>query len=702
MSLQGIGRALHKATRKFTTLDSIMTIRRSLVSLIPMLLVGAFALMMRSFPIEGYQSLLKSFANGFFDELLGLIYDATFGLLSLYMCISIGFHYASLKTDRAKSLTVACPLGSVACFVILTGIDLLTADTLGPKGMFIAILSSLGASALLCVLLPRFKGRRLLTEGADANLNNALDTVVPLAITISAFALANALLLLLSDGQTLRNLLLSLASGFFARIGNEFFSGLLFVLISSVLWIFGIHGSDVLQNVADMLFVPNIDINIGLVQNGQAPTEILTKQFFDVFVLMGGCGSTICLLIAILLFSKRRSNRNLAKMASFPMIFNINEIMVFGLPIIYNPAMVIPFLTVPILCFLTAYGAMAIGLVPVVTSALEWTTPVILGGYIATGSVMGSLLQMFNIVLGVLIYRPFVKKYDEERLQTFREDYARLVDIQKRREQNREDFALIDLPGTDGAFAKSFAAEICQAIEENRFELYYQPQYALDGSCYGAEALLRLSLPNVDFVYPPLVIELAHESGKLAALERAVFERVKEDSEALFAATGTPLKISVNITGHSIQSKSFETFLLELADAHAAPNGLCIEITEQTALIFDDELKARIERLKQVGYRFAIDDFSAGNTSLQYLQENFFDIVKLDGSIVQNCINNERSRELTTRIIELSHDLGFKVIAEFVSSEQIRDCMAQAGCTIYQGWYYSPAITKDALQQLLT
>ncbi len=184
-------------------------------------------------------------------------------------------------------------------------------------------------------------------------------------------------------------------------------------------------------------------------------------------------------------------------------------------------------------------------------------------------------------------------------------------------------------------------------------------------------------------------------------MEEAIFSRAAKDAEDLWAEFGRPIKISINVSGESIQNREFEHFLLELAGNYHAGVPLCIEITEQTAVDFNEELKERIGRLRAAGYIFAIDDFSAGNTSLQYFRENCFDIVKLDGSIVQNCITNPRSHEITASIIELSHSLGFKVLAEYVSSEEIRDAMATAGCTMYQGWLYSPAVTLEKFKKLL-
>lgn len=693
---------INRAVRRFTALSAVETIKRSLIALIPILLIGAFALTARYFPITVYQNFLADFAGGFLGDLLDTVYNVTFGLLSLFMCVSIGYHYAQIKTEHGYSAAIGCALVSVACFVILTDVQALDTETLGPKGMFLSIISALGASALFCRILSPRNVKKLLADGADVSLNDALRLILPMTLTIAAFALGNNLILLFSGGESVHALTLHLANSFFSLVGGGFLGGLLFVFISSLLWFFGIHGSDVLQGVSDVFFVPNIDVNIALVEAGQLPTQILTKQFFDVFVLMGGCGSAICLLIALMLFGKRRSNRGLAKMAMIPMLFNINEIMVFGLPIIYNPVMLIPFLCVPVICFLISYGAMFLGLVPLVTSAVEWTTPVLLGGYIATGSIGGSLLQLFNIILGVLIYRPFVQKYDAERSEHAKRDYEHLVETFKLRELRREEYAMTELQGSDGALSKALAAEIGYAIEAGTFRVYYQPQYDLEGNCFGAEALLRLNLYELGEIYPPLVIELAREIGKLHALERFVFEQVKRDSRTLWEQNGCPLKISINISGQAIQSREFERFLISLAADWQAEIRPCIEITEQTALIFDDPLKARIARLKDAGYLFAIDDFSAGNTSLQYLQEKFFDIVKLDGSIVQNCLTSERCNKLTRMIIEMSHNLGFQVIAEYVSTEEIRDCMARAGCTRYQGWLYAPAMEYSAFEARLS
>lgn len=123
---------------------------------------------------------------------------------------------------------------------------------------------------------------------------------------------------------------------------------------------------------------------------------------------MGGCGTTLSLIIAFYIASKRKHHRNLSSMSLPAGLFNINEPMVFGLPIVLNPVFFIPFILTPVVLTLVSYLAIAIGIVPRTVAMIPWTTPPIIGGFLATGSIVGSLLQIVNMSIGVLLYMPFV------------------------------------------------------------------------------------------------------------------------------------------------------------------------------------------------------------------------------------------------------------------------------------------------------
>ena len=106
---------------------------------------------------------------------------------------------------------------------------------------------------------------------------------------------------------------------------------------------FGIHGTNTLDMVAKQLFEPGVQINQALIQNGQLPTELFSKTFLDIFVFIGGCGTALCLILAIFIAAKKSNNKKLAKVAGISVFFNINEIVIFGFPVIFNPIMLIPF-----------------------------------------------------------------------------------------------------------------------------------------------------------------------------------------------------------------------------------------------------------------------------------------------------------------------------------------------------------------------
>lgn len=162
------------------------------------------------------------------------------------------------------------------------------------------------------------------------------------------------------------------------------------------------------------------------------------------------------------------------------------------------------------------------------------------------------------------------------------------------------------------------------------------------------------------------------------------------------------IKVSVNVTGKAIQEKEFEDFLLQLAgETDIQSLKICLEITEQDALTLDDTLKDRFYRLREVGYRLAVDDFSMGSTSIRYLTGNHFELVKLDGSLVKGILDNPRCSEIIASIVRLSGTLGVQVLAEYVADANIRQKLSEVGCKLYQGWYYSPAVPLVDFEKLM-
>ncbi len=673
----------------------IEAIRNGLIMILPILLLGCFALIFKSLPIKAYQTFITTRLDGAIYSLFDLIYNATYGFLSVYLTFSISLNYVRQKKFR-ESYVFGGAITAVAGFFILSGTNLenRTGNYLDAKGMFTAILSAIIIAKLYSMIVSHIKlPIKLYADGIDVDFNDAIFVTVPAVIVVSGVAVINYMICSLFDVSSFHGLYTEAINHLFDALGRSFAGGLLFVTISSILWFFGIHGSNVLEGVAQNLFVPALEENINQVALGIEPTEIFTKQFFDLFILIGGCGTSLALLISLLIFSKRKMNRNLAKMAIFPGIFNINEILVFGLPIIYNPIMLIPFITTPIVMFLISYIAFTAGLVPPVITEVTWTTPIIFSGYIATKSVAGSILQIVNLCVGVLIYMPFVRIFDKIKNNEAERRMEELTKILKESEKNNENIRLTSLSGPSGSIAKSLAIELKESVSKNDFELYYQPQYNYEGKCVGAEALLRYNHPVYGMLYPPLVIKLAQEMGILYRLEKYIFQKVAEDMKQL------DIRISVNVTAVTLEEKDFVDFLKKLKEKYNIADGrLCIEVTEQMTMSSDKSVIEKLSVIKELGFLLAIDDFSMGHTSVKYLQSNNFDVVKLDGTIVKDMMENPRSKEIISSIIYLSESLHFKVIAEFVETKQQIEELRRVGCHYYQGYYFGKA---DKLAKLL-
>ena len=678
----------------------IEAVRRGLVMSIPLLMTGSFALIFNSLPIPVWQWFLKHFLGGALSDIACYIHTASFGIISIYMTISVSTSYGRM-VSQDHAVRYGAPLTSAVCFALLSGAFSATPSlsVFGVKGMFTALICAVCGSAAYAWIYRAARRRvKVFADGADELFNTAMAILMPASIVITAAAVIDYAVIHLFSVSSFHEFFIMCSMALFSGARRTFFSGLLYVLLASFLWFFGIHGSNVLEEVSLSLFAPAIELNRAIMRSGGVPNEILTKTFFDTFVLMGGCGASLALLIAIIVFSKRSSCRNLARYAAFPMLFNINEIMVFGFPIVLNPTIFVPFLLTPLACYVTAYAAMAFGLVPVTSSEVAWTTPVFIGGWTSTGSIRGALLQAVNLCIGVAIYRPFVLMYDRAKLRNSGVWLKELVKVLQEHEENHTPIKLTELSDDRGTVAKMLAEDLETAVDSGKISIYYQPQFDNKNACVGAEALLRWKHPHYGMIYPPLVIKLADEKGILIKLEESIVEHAARDIPQIHRRIGANIPVSVNVSGGIIQTPEFEAFMKRLMDeGRVKPGEMHVEVTEQMALATDADSKERLLRIRDMGYPMEIDDFSMGHTSIKYLQSSEFSTIKLDGSIVRDMLVNPRSMEIIASIVSLSHSLGFHVIAEYVDNEAIRAELEKTGCTQYQGYLFSPAVPLEEL-----
>ena len=689
-------------TKRFIYFWSLVfkTIRNALVMVLPVLFIGSFSVLLVYFPIQAYQRFLSAFLGGALQHFLFMIQLATLGLLPVYMTAAININFtASTQEGQKLSSRIASLISALTAFFILAGVFAHGFDIkqLSSQGQFSALIAGIFATLLFqkCErLFARKKG--LIIESADSTFTESILAVRPYLCVVLIFLATNYAITAAFGVQGLQELFIKAVSHLFAKMERSFASGFLFILITSLLWCVGIHGNKVLDTVA-----------VGLFQD-ILPAHIVSKTFIDTFVHIGGTGTTLALVVAIFFFAKTSSSKRLAKLSFAPALFNIGEPMVFGFPILCNPFLLVPFVVVPEACYSFAYLLSKANFLPAVQHEINWTTPVFLSGFLATGSLKAVLVQLLTLTLSVEIYAPFVILYEKKYVNNLSAALDSLVKILKHSEETTAPVTLTECEGNEGKLAKHLANDLKEnlaygfsevpQLDRNALLMKYQPQFNSDGKCIGAEALLRWNHSTYGIIYPPLVVHLAKESGLLYELETEIFRKSVIDATVLREQYGEGFKMSVNITVSSLNDARLLPFLTDLAKRYPFKRGeLCIEITEETALESTKETSALLDKIKALGFTFALDDFSMGHTSLQYLQYNAFDLVKLDGNLVRSLLENERTKEIINSIVYLSHSLGFTVLAEFVETKEQQQALESIGVKLYQGYFYSPAISRESL-----
>lgn len=663
----------------------LTAVRDGMILAIPWIMAGSFALLLKSLPIPAYKAFLETFLNGFFLNMLLLINDATLGIISLILLLTISLSFEKQTSTENLGLLPLISLCAYIAFAynIESGFTFeIFQSTWLFNAVVVSIVTCLLYDKLSILFLNTFKSY---SEGADNHFNQALAALVPGGMIIFLFALLNNLMVMVFGIPNFQMLVSNYLFGLFQHLGRGLGSALFFVFIMHFLWFFGVHGANMLDDVAKTFF-------------SQGPW-IATKTFFDTFIFFGGCGALLCLVVAIFIGERRKSVRELSAIATFPVLFNMNELILFGVPVVFNPIYFIPFILTPLVLTLISYGAFYFGLVPMITSTVEWTSPIFLSGYAATGSIAGSLLQLLNLAVGTLIYLPFVQLSQKQQLKTLTRQIEELSDVVRRAEESGEKPVLLRRTGRLSTVAKGLVSELRRDIRNRSINLYYQPQVNAESRVIGAEALLRWKHPVAGFLYPPLVIALAEEAGLLEELGRVITETACDDLEGLRPLVDDQFMISVNLTASQLDNPKIYEQMKALLDRHSfGPWQLGLELTEQMALSSSQAMTNRLMALHEMGMPLIMDDFGMGHSSLMYLQNNQFDIVKLDGSLVKQLMSNKRSSDIISSIIYLSHSLKFEVLAEFVETAEQRDALLALGCRNYQGYLYSPAIPIDALR----
>lgn len=354
-----------------------------------------------------------------------LIVNGTLNISSILIAPVIGY---MLSQNKGYENPLAAAVISLATLVVMMpntvsvtpvgseeGVMIqgaLTFGNIGTGAMFAGVIIGLVATEIFIWITSIKRLKINLGDSIPPAVGKSFNVLIPFILVMSGFAIISAVL-----NNVFHTDLVQIITRIIQEPLRTATTGLVGCVIlyslGNFLWLLGIHQSVIYSSILEPLLIVNMTLNMAAYAAGEAIPNIINVAFVPAFGLLGGSGSTICLLIATFLVGRNAATKNVSKMALVPGIFNINEPVIFGYPIVYNVSMLIPFVLTPAMGIIIAYFATSLNWMNKCVVYIPWTTPPLLSGYLATaGDWRAVVVQALILVLGVLLYIPFVKIND--------------------------------------------------------------------------------------------------------------------------------------------------------------------------------------------------------------------------------------------------------------------------------------------------
>ena len=396
----------------------IISIKKAFTVTLPVIILGSIASLINNMPIDIVQAGLSTPVGQVIRAVNGAIWLGSTAIMAILIAWTLGYYLGNTYKMNG-TLSALTSVSAYLTICVTTSDGGISLSQLGSSGLFVAILI-----AILATELYHAFSRLKINISADTaeEVRQMFEALFPVMLSIFCIALTNGIILTTSGKGVDEWIYTALSLLFSAADGGGLAGTLLLVFGIHIFWFFGIHGGNVMDSIMVSAFGENLIHNTSqYALNHDAFNEqldIISKGFLDTFVFMGGAGTSLCIIIAVLIIARSRYMRSIAKMGGVFALFNMNEIMLFGFPVILNPILMIPFLLTPLTITLVSWSAMSLGLVARVVTEVHWAMPPLISGYLATGGhLSGSILQVINIAAGILIYLPFIRLMDRREVQ---------------------------------------------------------------------------------------------------------------------------------------------------------------------------------------------------------------------------------------------------------------------------------------------
>lgn len=397
----------------------LVAIRDSFIAIMPVTMVGSVAVLLNVFMRDLPNSYgLESVAE-FFSPVIavnGNVWFASIAILSLVFVFALGYNLSrTYKVNAIAGAVVA--FASFIAFLpqsaMIDGVGhwgFIPVSYLGAAGLFTALFVGFASTMIYITLMER-KVTINLPDSVPPAVAKAFQAIIPGVVAIYVSAVVSYLVVAYT-GVPLNDLISEYIQLPLLGLSQGLFSVILLSFLVQLFWFFGLHGHNVLAPIMDGVYGPALNANIDhFIQTGSTTDlpYLWTRGSFDAYAQMGGSGVTIALIIAIFFFSKKAEAKAVAKLATPMGLFNINEPMIFGMPIVLNPIYAIPWLIIPPILVTVAYFFTSVGIIPPVFVAVPWVLPPGIYAFLATGgNLLAGLVSLLNVFIAFVIWTPFV------------------------------------------------------------------------------------------------------------------------------------------------------------------------------------------------------------------------------------------------------------------------------------------------------
>ncbi|UQS81793.1 PTS sugar transporter subunit IIC [Bombilactobacillus folatiphilus] len=406
---------------KFTNTKVIRALKDGMMFVLPFLIIGSLFLLLANLPVP---VIAKWITHSGWSDVFNQIYQSSFSLMAIFAVVGIAYTY--IKNEQITS-AFSGSLASLGAFIMLLPSsvkaksgeqipNIISKTWTAGQGMICAIIIGLAGGFIYSFCVKK-DWRIKLPEGVPPAVANSFMSLIPSGAVIVSAGVIYAIFKFLAR-TSFAELIYAAIQTPLQHVTDSLGGVIIMSLVMSLLWWCGVHGGAICGAILTPILQSNMSANQALLDAGKKLTvnnggHIFTQQFWDNYLCMTGAGIVFGLVIYMTFFAKSTSLKELGKLSLLPNIFNINEPIIFGTPIVMNLYLLVPFLIFPMFVGIASYLLMQVGILPLFSGVMvPWTTPPIVSGFLI-GGWRTALWQLVIILLSAVVYWPFIKKYDQ-------------------------------------------------------------------------------------------------------------------------------------------------------------------------------------------------------------------------------------------------------------------------------------------------